>query len=54
MKCPYCGESMSTPNADKVSAYIHGIKGLPEVDVVVISCSKCGAILGAVNPPQSS
>jgi len=54
MKYPHCGESASTPHADKVSAYLHGVKGLPEVDVIVISCNRCGAILGTINPPQSS
>jgi len=53
MKCPHCGESVPAPNADKVSVYIHGIVGRPEVDVIILSCNNCGAILGTVNSPQS-
>ncbi len=51
MKCPHCGKSVAAPNADNVSVYIHGITGRPEIDVIILSCSHCSAILGAVNLP---
>jgi len=53
MKCPHCGQVVAAPNADNVSIYVHGVHGRPEVDVIIISCSNCNAILAAVNSPQS-
>lgn len=53
MKCPHCGKNVPAPNADKVSVYVHGAIGRPEIDIIVLSCSNCDAILGAVSLPQS-
>jgi len=53
MKCPHCGEKVPAPFGWIVHVYASGPTGKPELDVVILTCTHCDAILGAVNLPQS-
>jgi len=52
MKCPHCGQTIAAPFGWIVHVYAQGAAGKPEVDLIILSCSNCSAILGAVNKPK--
>lgn len=48
MKCPYCGETVTSPFGRDVNATVSH-RGM---DVIMLYCPHCKAILGAVNKPK--
>jgi len=48
MKCPHCGETFPVPHGHEV----HIVAAFRGVDIIIITCPKCQAILGAVNKPE--
>jgi hypothetical protein len=52
MKCPHCGKQTKL-NGQIESVPISGPAGLAKEVVIILTCIKCDAVLGAVNMPGS-
>ena len=52
MKCPHCGEQTKL-NGQIEAVPVSGPAGLARTAIIILTCIKCNAILGAVNMPES-
>ncbi len=52
MKCPHCNQTIAAPFGWTTSVYAPGPEGKPKIDVVILTCPNCQAILGVVNKPE--
>ena len=49
MKCPQCGQTISRPSAQVVQVEA----SFKPVEVIILVCPNCDAVLGAVNEPKT-
>ncbi len=51
MKCPHCGEKTKL-NSQLEIVPVSAPAGLAKEAVIILTCIKCDAVLGAVNVPE--